>query len=146
MTACLERAGFVVTWQEDRSAAHAAMAQALAGAFAAHAEDLAGQLGRPEAGLSAGHTPALDPVAEGRADAEGRGRGGAGVRRRCARSCCLIHAATSGVRLDHASRPYAALAATPVGVTGRRGGVTGVTTDAAVRSSLVLATSEGVKT
>ena len=47
MTACLERAGLVVTWQEDRSAAHAAMAQALAGAFAANAEDLAGQLGRP---------------------------------------------------------------------------------------------------
>jgi SAM-dependent methyltransferase len=47
MTACLERAGLVVTWQEDRSAAHAAMAQALVGAFAAHREDLAGQLGRP---------------------------------------------------------------------------------------------------
>ena len=47
MTACLERAGLVVAWQEDRSAAHAAMAQALAGAFAAHAEDLARRLGRP---------------------------------------------------------------------------------------------------
>jgi SAM-dependent methyltransferase len=47
MTACLERAGLVVTWQEDRSAAHAAMAQALAGAFAANAADLAAQLGRP---------------------------------------------------------------------------------------------------
>ena len=46
MTACLERAGLVVTWQEDRSAAHAAMAQALGGAFAVHAEDLAEQLGR----------------------------------------------------------------------------------------------------
>jgi len=46
MTACLERAGLVVTWQEDRTAAHAAMAQALGGAFAAHAEDLAAQLGR----------------------------------------------------------------------------------------------------
>jgi SAM-dependent methyltransferase len=47
LTACLERAGLVVTWQEDRSAAHAAMAQALADAFAAHAEELAAQLGRP---------------------------------------------------------------------------------------------------
>jgi SAM-dependent methyltransferase len=47
MTACLERAGLVVTWQEDRSAAHAAMAQALAGAFAAHADDVARALGRP---------------------------------------------------------------------------------------------------
>ncbi len=46
LTASLERAGLVVTWQEDRSAAHAAMARALGGAFAAHADDLAGQLGR----------------------------------------------------------------------------------------------------
>jgi SAM-dependent methyltransferase len=46
MTACLARAGLVVTWQEDHSPAHGAMAQALAGAFAANAEDLAGQLGR----------------------------------------------------------------------------------------------------
>ncbi len=47
MAACLERCGLVVTWQEDHSAAHAAMAEALAGAFAAHADDLAEQLGRP---------------------------------------------------------------------------------------------------
>ncbi len=46
LTACLARCGLVFTWQEDRSAAHAAMAQALGGAFAAHAEELAGQLGR----------------------------------------------------------------------------------------------------
>ena len=46
MTASLERAGLVVTWREDRTAPHAAMAQALGGAFAAHADDLAGQLGR----------------------------------------------------------------------------------------------------
>jgi len=47
MTACLEQAGLVVTWLEDHSRAHGAMAQALAGAFAANAADLAGQLGRP---------------------------------------------------------------------------------------------------
>jgi SAM-dependent methyltransferase len=35
LTACLERAGLVVTHQEDRSAAHARMARALAGAFEA---------------------------------------------------------------------------------------------------------------
>jgi SAM-dependent methyltransferase len=46
LTACLERAGLVVTWQEDHSRTHGAMAQALAGAFAANAADLAGQLGR----------------------------------------------------------------------------------------------------
>jgi SAM-dependent methyltransferase len=46
MTACLERAGLVVTRQEDHSRAHGAMAQALAGAFAANADALAGQLGR----------------------------------------------------------------------------------------------------
>ena len=47
LAAGLERAGLVVTWQEDRSRAHAAMARALAAAFAAHADDLAAQLGRP---------------------------------------------------------------------------------------------------
>ena len=46
LTACLARAGLVVTWQEDRSAAHASMAQTLAGAFAANAEDVAKQIGR----------------------------------------------------------------------------------------------------
>ena len=42
----LERAGLVVTWQEDHSRAHRAMAQALAGAFAADAADIAAQIGR----------------------------------------------------------------------------------------------------
>jgi SAM-dependent methyltransferase len=46
MTRCLERAGLGVTWQEDHSRAHGAMARALAGAFAANAEDIARQLGR----------------------------------------------------------------------------------------------------
>jgi SAM-dependent methyltransferase len=46
MTTCLERAGLVVTWQEDHSRAHGATAQALAGAFAAHAGDIAARLGR----------------------------------------------------------------------------------------------------
>ena len=42
----LERAGLVVTWQEDHSRAHRAMAQALAGALAADATDIAAQIGR----------------------------------------------------------------------------------------------------
>jgi hypothetical protein len=42
----LERAGLVVTWQEDHSRAHRATARALAGAFAADAEDIAAQIGR----------------------------------------------------------------------------------------------------
>ena len=46
MAASLERAGLVVTWQEDHSRAHRAMAQALADAFAADAEDIAAQIGR----------------------------------------------------------------------------------------------------
>jgi SAM-dependent methyltransferase len=46
MAASLERAGFVVTWQEDHSRAHRAVAQALAAAFAADAEDIAAQIGR----------------------------------------------------------------------------------------------------
>jgi SAM-dependent methyltransferase len=46
MAASLERAGLVVTWQEDHSQAHRATAQALADAFAADAEDIAAQVGR----------------------------------------------------------------------------------------------------
>ena len=46
MAASLERAGLAVTWQEDHSRAHRAMAQALADAFAADAEDIAAQIGR----------------------------------------------------------------------------------------------------
>jgi SAM-dependent methyltransferase len=46
MAASLERAGLVVTWQEDHSRAHRATAQALADAFAADAEDIASQVGR----------------------------------------------------------------------------------------------------
>ena len=42
----LERAGLVVTWQEDRSHAHRATAQALADAFAADAADITAQIGR----------------------------------------------------------------------------------------------------
>ena len=46
LAASLERAGLVVTWQEDHSRAHRATAQALADAFAADAEDIAAQIGR----------------------------------------------------------------------------------------------------
>jgi SAM-dependent methyltransferase len=45
MTAILERAGLVVTWQEDHSRAHRAAAQALHDAFAADAEAIAAQIG-----------------------------------------------------------------------------------------------------
>ena len=44
--ASLERAGLVVTWQEDHSHAHRSTAQALADAFAADAEHIAAQIGR----------------------------------------------------------------------------------------------------
>jgi SAM-dependent methyltransferase len=46
MTAILERAGLVVTWQEDHSRAHRATARALHDAFAADAEAIAAQIGR----------------------------------------------------------------------------------------------------
>ena len=46
MAASLQRAGFVVDWQEDHSGAHAATAGALADAFAAHAGEIAAQVGR----------------------------------------------------------------------------------------------------
>jgi SAM-dependent methyltransferase len=46
MATSLERAGLVVTWQEDHSHAHRAMAHALADAFAADADEIAAQIGR----------------------------------------------------------------------------------------------------
>jgi SAM-dependent methyltransferase len=46
LTAILERAGLAVTWQEDHSRAHRAIARALADAFAADAEAIAAQIGR----------------------------------------------------------------------------------------------------
>ncbi len=45
MVAALERSALVVTRQEDHSQAHRAMAQALVGAFAADAADIAAQIG-----------------------------------------------------------------------------------------------------
>jgi SAM-dependent methyltransferase len=47
MATCLQRAGLVVTRQRDHSRAHRATAQALADAFAADADDIAAQIGRP---------------------------------------------------------------------------------------------------
>jgi len=46
MARSLERAGLVLTWQEDHSHAHRAMARALAEAFAADAKEIAAQIGR----------------------------------------------------------------------------------------------------
>jgi SAM-dependent methyltransferase len=42
----LDQAGLVITWQDDHSRAHRAVAQALAGALAADAEAVAAQIGR----------------------------------------------------------------------------------------------------
>jgi SAM-dependent methyltransferase len=46
LSASLERAGLVVTWQEDLSPAHREMALALGAAFAADAAHIAAQIGR----------------------------------------------------------------------------------------------------
>jgi len=46
LVACLERVGLAVTWLDDVSRAHRAMAAALADAFAADAGHIAAQLGR----------------------------------------------------------------------------------------------------
>jgi SAM-dependent methyltransferase len=46
LAASLERAGLAVTWQEDHTRAHCAVAQALTDAFAADAEDVAARIGR----------------------------------------------------------------------------------------------------
>ena len=45
MAASLQRAGLVITWQEDHSRAHGQVAQALASAFAADAGNIAAQIG-----------------------------------------------------------------------------------------------------
>jgi SAM-dependent methyltransferase len=67
MAASLERAGLVVTWQEDHSRAHRAMAQALATALAAHSEDIATQIGRQALDdLLAAHRLWIEWLDEGR--------------------------------------------------------------------------------
>jgi SAM-dependent methyltransferase len=67
MVACLERAGLVVTHQEDHSAAHRATAQTLAAAFAADGEDIAAQIGRRALDeLLAAHQLWIEWLAEGR--------------------------------------------------------------------------------
>ena len=67
MAASLERAGLVVTWQEDHSRAHRATAQALAGAFAADAEAIAAQIGRAALDeLLAAHRLWIEWLGEGR--------------------------------------------------------------------------------
>jgi hypothetical protein len=67
ITTYLERAGFVVIWQEDLSPAHRATARALATAFAADAEDIAAQIGRQALDdLLAAHRLWIDWLDEGR--------------------------------------------------------------------------------
>jgi SAM-dependent methyltransferase len=67
MAASLERAGLLVTWQEDHSRAHHATAQALAGAFAADAADIAAQIGpRVLDELLAAHRLWIEWLDEGR--------------------------------------------------------------------------------
>jgi len=68
MAASLERAGLVVTWQEDHSRAHRATAQALASAFAADAERIAADIGRrPLDELIAAHRLWVEWLGDGRA-------------------------------------------------------------------------------
>jgi SAM-dependent methyltransferase len=45
MASSMERAGLVVTWQQDHTSAHRTTAEALMHAFSAHAEDIAVQIG-----------------------------------------------------------------------------------------------------
>ena len=67
MAVSLERAGLVVTWQQDHSRAHRATAQALAAAFAADAEEIAAQIGRPALDdLLAAHRLWIEWLDEGR--------------------------------------------------------------------------------
>jgi len=67
MATSLERAGLVVTWQEDHSHAHRAIAQALAEAFAVDAEDIVAQIGhRALNELLAAHRLWIEWLDEGR--------------------------------------------------------------------------------
>jgi SAM-dependent methyltransferase len=67
VVASLERAGLVVTWHEDHSRAHRAVAQALATAFAADAEAIEAQIGRQALGeLLAAHRLWIQWLEEGR--------------------------------------------------------------------------------
>ena len=67
MATSLERAGLVVTRQEDHSRAHLATAQALAGAFARDAADIAAQIGhRALDELLAAHRLWVEWLDEGR--------------------------------------------------------------------------------
>ena len=67
MTMSLERAGLTVTLQEDHTRTHHAMAQALAGAFDAHAADIAAQIGRRAFDeLLAAHRLWVEWLAQGR--------------------------------------------------------------------------------
>ena len=67
IAASLDRAGLVVTWQEDHSDAHRAMAQALGNAFTADAEDITAQIGRRALDeLLAAHRLWIDWLGDGR--------------------------------------------------------------------------------
>jgi SAM-dependent methyltransferase len=67
LVACLERAGMVICWREDRSEAHRAMATALGDAFVADASDIAAEIGRQALDeLVSAHRLWSDWLAEGR--------------------------------------------------------------------------------
>jgi SAM-dependent methyltransferase len=67
MLRCLERVGLVVRWQDDLSQSHRAMADALSTAFAAHAADIAAEVGHPALEeLLAAHRLWSDWLREGR--------------------------------------------------------------------------------
>jgi SAM-dependent methyltransferase len=67
MATSLERAGLVVTWQEDHSRAHCSVAQALAAAFAADAGAIAAHIGRRALDdLLAAHRLWIEWLQEGR--------------------------------------------------------------------------------
>jgi len=67
MATSLERAGLVVTWQEDHSRAHCSVAQALAAAFGADAGAIAAHIGRRALDdLLAAHRLWIEWLQEGR--------------------------------------------------------------------------------
>ena len=81
LTASLERAGLVVTWQADHSRAHRATAQALADAYAADAAAISRADRPPGAGRPARRPPAVGRVAGHGAGPQARAGGRSEVER-----------------------------------------------------------------
>ena len=98
IAASLERAGLVVTTQEDHSRAHREVAQALGGRLRRRRRVDRRADRPPGAGRAARRPPVVDRLARRGAGAEARGGGGAGLGAVCRRPLAGVVAVTAPVR------------------------------------------------